>query len=191
MIRVCCFGVWIQVSVFYLAVITLLSFLDQTGIALWGLSASLLHEFGHIIALYLVGGQAQLLSFEMTGIRMVQKKILGNLQDAIVLSAGCLMNCFCFLLCIKCGILNGATVHLCIGVFNLLPSKLLDGGQLLILFLTRFLSPERAEQVCFVVSLSVSILLLVLGLSVFVASWNPTLLITGGFLLLSSFQTKS
>ena len=188
MIRVYWFGTRIQVSIFYLAVITLLSFLDQTGIAIWGFFASLLHEFGHIIALYLVGGRARLLSFEVTGIRMVQKATLGNGREAIVLSAGCIVNFLCCALCMRFGFLNGATVHLCIGLFNLLPSRVLDGGRLFVLFLSAFLSLKSAERLCFILSIITSVFLILFGVRIFIISWNPTLLITGGFLLISCRQ---
>lgn len=186
MIRFWRFGVCVQVSIFYLAVITLVSFLDQTGIAIWGFLSSLIHELGHIVVLYLVGGSAKLLSFELTGIRMTIKQSLSIWQEAVVLSAGCIVNFLCCILCMKFGLLSGATVNLCIGAFNLLPGKALDGGRLLTLVLNSFMSLEKADRFSLGFSILTSTALIVFGFKIFFVSYNPTLLATGIFLLLSS-----
>lgn len=188
MIRFWRFGVCIQVSIFYLAVITIVSFLDQTGIAIWGFLSSLIHEMGHIAALYLVGGGVKLLSFELTGIRMTIKQSLSLWKEAVVLSAGCVVNFLCCILCMRFGLLSGATVNLCIGAFNLLPSKALDGGRLLTLILNSFMSLEKADRFSFGFSVFTSAILIIFGLKIFFVSYNPTLLATGIFLLFSSRQ---
>lgn len=183
MITFHCFGVKIQISVFYVGIITLLAFIDKTGIAVLGFFAALLHELGHIAVLYLVGGRAELISFEITGIRMVQKSLLGNLKEIAVMSAGCAVNFVCCALCMKLGFLSAATVHLCIGAFNLLPAGALDGGRLSALFFGRFLSMRKTDFVCTVISVITSLTLIFLGVNIFFTSFNPTLLITGVFLL--------
>lgn len=188
MIRFWRFGVCIQVSIFYLAVITIVSFLDQTGIAIWGFLSSLIHELGHIIVLYMVGGNSKLLSFELTGIRMTIKQSLSIWKEAIILSAGCIVNFLCCILCMKFGLLNGATVNFCIGAFNLLPGKALDGGRLLTLILNAFMSLEKADRLSLGVSIFTSVILIIFGFKIFFVSYNPTMLATGIFLLLSSRQ---
>jgi len=180
------FGIYIQISIFYLAVITIISFLDQTGIAVWGFLSSLIHEFGHIVVLYMVGGKIALLSFEITGIRMTIKQSLSIWKEALVLSAGCIVNFLGCILCMKFGLLSGATVNLCIGAFNLLPSKALDGGRLLTLILNCFMRLEKADMLSCGLSIFISIILIMFGLKIFFGSYNPTLLATGVFLLLSS-----
>lgn len=103
-------------------------------------AVSVIHELGHALALYAVGGEIGTLSLWGMGIRMIPKGggLLSFTEEAFILSAGPLVNILFSLA--SWGSLFGY-ISLAAAVYNLLPYSMLDGGGLLDLIAESSQSP--------------------------------------------------
>jgi len=139
-----------------------------------------MHEAGHFMAMYLLGCKPSLISIGMFGIRVEQPA--GNnasfAKSMAISLAGPAVNLICFaVLAAATGINYVALIHLAIGVFNLLPMEYLDGGQFLYFQLAGRLGEERADRICFYISLVVLALIATAGFFLLIRSGhNFTLL---------------
>ncbi len=94
--------------------------------------ACILHEAGHIAAVYLTGGCVRTIEFSWTGIKMTASASKTIKSAILVQLCGPLANIAAFLMLIAGG-RNGYFAVFCLveGVINLLPYKFLDGGAIL------------------------------------------------------------
>lgn len=179
-------GIEIQLNFLFFAVLTIILLTDQTGIPVWALMASCIHESGHMAAFFCFGQPPKLISFELGGIRMAgqQMERLKPWQEVVILLAGSGVNFLaCFLHLLGQQKLF-ASIHLLIGCFNLLPVKSLDGGKLLELLFQRLFTPHLAYRMVQLCSWGFCLILLVSG--AYLAYYlNFTLLAFGVYLLLS------
>lgn len=187
MIQFRVFGIGIQISFLYVAFITLLTLYDQTGAAVWGVFSSFFHEGCHVITLMLLGGRPKEIELGICGIRMYEPHMLSLGRQLTVLSAGCLGNFILFSLCLAFGDLTGATINLCLGLFNMLPSYALDGGQILMLLIEKWFPYSVSRWIYRIISVGFSAALLLIGIKLIIAYHNPTLLLTSIFLMFSTF----
>ena len=116
---------------------------DPTGIAALALLACFLHECGHLAAFLLTGYIPRALIFELTGIRLVPPGDCPRFFCALFIhSAGILTNGIMAAGLYWLGYETAAAVHFLLGCFSALPLATLDGGQIVLLILTR-LFPMR------------------------------------------------
>lgn len=180
----------VNISFLYIALITLLSLFDKTSVLFLGVISSFLHELSHILAIYLVGAKPNSITFLVSGIKINQPKHLTPFKQAIVLIAGPLGNIILFLVSIYYGHLTFATVNLCLAVFNLLPTRVLDGGGLLYLLFYNIFSKKVGFIIYKIISITFSSLLILIGIKIIVEYKNPTILLTAMFLFVSAISCK-
>ena len=127
-------GIPCRFSLLFPAMVAVTVTLDSTTLSVWCLTASLMHEMGHFIALLFFDCKPRRISVGLFGMRVEQDpaRRLAYRQDALVSLAGPAVNLvtFCILSLTK-GNEAAALVHLTLGAFNLLPIEPLDGGQVL------------------------------------------------------------
>lgn len=180
------FGVQIEICFSFVAVVCLFLITDKTGLAAASLFACLLHELCHIISFCLIKKPPQKLVFEASGIRLVRPTaLLSRKEEVTVQLAGCFGNftaaLFC---CFMAGFNSFSALNLFVAFFNLLPLKSLDGGKLLKLFFTCFLSEPVSEKLCLVFDIVFSALFFLLAVyMIFTRRVNITLLIFALFLV--------
>lgn len=183
-------GIKICIHFSFFAAVALLMLCRESNYAVYGLYACLLHETGHLIAMFVLRQPINKLIFYGAGIKIVQPSFtlkLGLRDELFILSAGCAVN---FVLCAVSVILNNevfAAVNLLIGIFNLLPLNFLDGGKIILRFLYYFLNTEnclKAEKYL----KAVDIIIIPLILNVFKALdlGNFTLYVTLIYLLFTA-----
>lgn len=101
---------------------------------------SALHEFGHITALYLMGGKADTITVAYYGIGLKYSTPLGNFKTVFVLLFGPLINLILLLFKI------GYDINFALLVINLLPIYPLDGGRILKLLLNQVFSLSVSDK---------------------------------------------
>ncbi|MBQ1413392.1 MAG: hypothetical protein IIY93_09415 [Clostridia bacterium] len=168
----------IRVDFFFFAVLCALSFFDRSGLLLPSLFSALLHEAGHLTAMYLLPGQAPT-EMDVTpfGLRLHGAPLAEYMDGRlIVLAAGSAANW------LAAGVLlpffpRLAALNFVMGALNLLPVDSLDGGGLLRLVLRRRMGEAAAEAVLTAVSLLTLIVISLVGVTVlFRSRYNFTLL---------------
>ena len=93
-----------------------------------GLAVCLVHELGHGIAMCLTGAGLQEIRLYAAGIQMRTNTCLLRTGQALCISlSGPLINLLCAFLLRHVQPLT-AVLHLSMGIFNLLPYQILDGG---------------------------------------------------------------
>lgn len=188
-------GVDFRLSLLFPAAIVVLLSLDSSGLPLWCVAASAMHEAGHFLALYALGSRPAAISVGVFGVRVEQapSSRLGYGGSLLVALAGPLVNLLTFaVLAAAVGMNAPALIHLTMGVFNLLPIGPLDGGQALYFFLAGRMEEERCERLGQIVSVAVLVPLATAGFYVLIRSgYNFTLLAVSLYLgLLLLFKRK-
>ena len=156
-----------------------LNYLDGQGIVLLALLACALHEFGHLLALGLLGAGVRRLSITAVGAEMEVDRPLSYGGELLSALAGPLANLAAALT--FCRLPGGgvfAGLNLVLACFNLLPAGRLDGGRALACVLAWLLGPEAAHHAGVWIGRLLSGGLLLLG--VLLARWgnSVTLLFT-------------
>lgn len=181
------------VSPLFLLVTVLFPVLTGNGWLLLFALAALLHECGHLLALWLLGGRAERFSLRMTGAEIgYRSESLSYGAEVLLALAGPGMNLLwawlCAFLAHRCHdprLYRFIGCHLTLALFNLLPALPLDGGQALKALL-EYRWPLCGERITRMISGGVGLVLALLGLSVLKSNRNPTLFAAGVVILLKS-----
>lgn len=128
---------------------------EPLQLLLFALSATALHEIGHIAALSAVGAGELDVRFVAFGLRITPRgRLLSHGEEAAVALAGPLSNLAAAALAYSVfraasveGALDFATVNLLLAALNLLPVSCFDGGRALASALSRFVSLRAASIV--------------------------------------------
>ena len=120
-------------------------------------SATLLHELGHVAAIYMSKGSIS--EFELIPFGAVIRKESTSISyknDLVISFAGPFLNIVSFGICAAIGRLGYfAAASLILATLNLIPAEPLDGYSALKALTLIFLQPEKAQRICTCVSLSV------------------------------------
>ena len=173
----------VDVSSGFLLLAALLYYLDEEGILLWTAVACLLHEGGHLAAIYALGGRVVRLRLTLAGAEMVLSSVyaMGPGGECLAALAGPVSNLAAAALATRMG--EGwflfAGLNLGLAALNLLPLAQLDGGRAIYHLLVLLWSPGGAGRVVELLSRVTLALLLLAGLAVlWVTGANFTLLVT-------------
>lgn len=189
------FGVKVTVSYPFLAVLTVFLFMDQTGLGGRMLCAALIHELGHLITMFFLRQPPRTIDFLPFGIR-IRKQQSTNVsywgETAIFLAGPVLNFLFAGLITWRFGFTQLAQIHFLLGLFNLLPIGILDGGMAMQSLACCFGSPQEAERISRAVSLII-LLPLVAGAAVLMVrgKGNITLIVTLIYLSVTIFMRKA
>lgn len=187
MMRFKIWGIKVNVSFFFVALVTLMLIFDTKGVVIAAFFSALLHEWAHIAAARLLGYMPEEVSLNIIGIRMVGARQLVDYKKEILIAlSGPFFN---MLLFFALYVLNFFTkseglqvfslTNLALGVFNILPIASLDGGRALHFKLCARYGMETSERIGTIVSV---IFLLPIALAGFYLAFrslhNITLLLT-------------
>ncbi len=143
-----------RISLLFPATLVVLLSIDNTGIPAWCIAASAMHEAGHFVAMYAFGYRPHLVRIGFFGISVHHCEELSGSKAVLIALAGPAMNMISFAVLFSISWwTTPALVHLIMAVFNLMPIEALDGGQALYYFLAELKGVEKAERICFIVSL--------------------------------------
>lgn len=122
----------LQVGDSFILMAAVAGFLDTTGIAPLFFMAAALHEAGHALAVRVVGGQMTCLRLTALGGVMRYRLFRPSpAADFWIAAAGPLAGLFAAWIAAGLGSFRFAGANLLLSLFNLLPVRPLDGGQML------------------------------------------------------------
>lgn len=185
----------LRVHLFAFPALLLLLWIEGTAAACILLSAALLHEAGHFLALARLGVPVRRVDLEPMGATIAYDEGRCGLRESVLISlAGAGANLlfallslpFVFFLSAEKAVypLFFCLCNVFLAILNLLPLESLDGGSFLRSCLLYRLSPQKTETVCrtvsFVFTLLLTLALLLIGLKSAFPLW--TLLLSAVFL---------
>lgn len=173
----------------FFAVIAFLIFADTSGMAVLSLTACILHEGGHLLAMALCGIYPDKIIFYGGGIA-INKLGMEQISDGrrlFILSAGCMVNFLIFSTYFFAPenemIQVFSAVNLLIGIFNALPIGYFDGARILEILLVRFMRPSAANIVKKIIGALCSAVI-IMGIIYYCIFSGKTVSISLGFAML-------
>lgn len=161
-------GMLVQISFWFVSIITLALLLDNTYTVVLGILSAFIHEVSHILAFALFKKIPKKLSFEITGILIEKDNVSMSLkQEIIILLAGSIVNLFIFFLLFYFNFNNQylnifAISNLVLGIMNLLPLNAFDGGKIMNLILSIFVNVNLAYKICKLIQFVITCIFLIL-----------------------------
>jgi stage IV sporulation protein FB len=192
------FGVKVEITFWFIALITFIISLNAPSNVLITVVSSLLHEIGHLLIMTSVGNKPQAIRFEITGMNIIRQQDfqISTKKEVLIALGGPLINFICFLisvviLCIyeNENILTFGCINLILMIFNLLPINKLDGGLALYYILSQKFDNLTCTKTLKITSVFFIALIYIWGIYAFVSSkYNISLIIIAIFLTLSMFS---
>ncbi len=173
----------IKINVSFAVAVTLTLIIDESGVGAIALLCCIIHEIGHIICLLILGEKPKKIELSFYGIKLERYPMSGRNtagELAVYISgpgANFIFSAIMFLLSnIFYSLREAAIISLCIGVFNLIPCKPFDGGNILYTVLCRNTKQNVADKIVFFVSAAVFVPLIIAGIYFLQINRNITLL---------------
>lgn len=165
-------GIEFELSPLFFIITSLLLLFDKSGYMSFSMLFSLCHEFGHIIAMFIIHKPPRAIKIKIYGFEI--NTVSFSIAETIFISAaGPLINLLSVLFClilssnINYKLLDLIYINIVIAAFNLLPVKNLDGGDILFSILTLKFSRNKADKLFRLISLSFSIIIMIFGIFLF------------------------
>lgn len=185
-------GVPVYISFPLAASLCIVLIVDTSLTAFCAMINAVLHEFGHILTLCVLGCKIKCINLSLFDINIKKTDCALSVNNEIAVSlSGPAANIFCALVfgllyCLTnmSFLLKLSFSALFLACFNLLPVETLDGGSALMLMLIKRFSSETALKFIRIISCAVLIPMLVCGVVLLLKSkYNFTLLFTSCYLV--------
>ncbi len=148
-------GVRYRISLLFPALLTALLLIQPDGTAVTCVLASLAHECGHLLLMMVCRVPPECCVLGAFGMRLEVGEHRADYRENILVSlAGPLVNAMLAMLFWRLGQPTVAAIHLLLCLFNLLPVKGLDGGEILRCLLCMRWEPTRVERGLDILSLA-------------------------------------
>ena len=175
----------VSVSVYFAAALTFACIFAPGGYAPVGLLSCVLHECGHLAAVYAFGGHITAITLGAYGMRIDKSNevILSANREAAVAFAGPLVNLILVLLGFAFKIRALFLANVAIAVFNLIPIESLDGYNIIYNSLCFKLEPKKLKAALNIISTAFLFMMFCLGfLAFFKSRYNFTVLAAAVYL---------
>ncbi len=183
----------LKINFSFAVAVTLTLIIDESGVGATALLCCIIHEMGHIICLLILGEKPKRIELSFYGIKlerypMSAQKTAGEI--AVFVSGPSANLFFSAILFLMSNIINSlrdaAIISLCIGAFNLIPCKPLDGGNILYAVLCGNTKEKMADAICLAVSVVIIAPLIVSGICFLRINHNITLLAVAVYVALAN-----
>lgn len=155
------------------SIILLCSLFGKSSLSLVLTAALCIHEFGHLVALKLLGGRLLSVSPSVLGFTIRYDKLsVSPLKESLICFCGSLFGILSAVAVIMLDLakypvaINYVLVSLTLSVMNLLPIQCLDGGEILKCTLESIMLPDTAYKICKAVSGCTAILFWVVSVRI-------------------------
>ena len=165
------FGTKIYISFLFSATIALMLATDRTGLIIPMLFAALIHETGHLLAMWAADCAPREIRLILASVQIIEGFPVSDRKSAAIILAGPFGNmAVSAALFINYNLgaefsLKFALLNAVLAVFNMLPVSGLDGGRLLLLLIGRHKDLYFAEMIVRLITVAYSVLALVLGVT--------------------------
>lgn len=170
------FGTEIYVSFLFCAVVCFMLAIDRTGLVIPTLFAVLLHECGHLLAMWAADCQPRAIRLIPTSVQIIRGFSPKKCGELAITVCGPLANLVVFVaLFINYKIFGSeqslifAILNLAIALFNLLPVSGLDGGTLLEIAISRLTDIYKAESIVRIITAVFAFFAFLLGVYLWVS----------------------
>ena len=188
------FGTEFYISFLFAAVITAMLVFDRTGFILPLLFAVLVHELGHLAAMWVLDCAPKRIRLVPAAVEITTKLPSGGKYEIFIALCGPAINLLLFATLFvnylafgNEGYLTVGLINLLIGLFNLLPVTGLDGGTVLFNILCRKAEPSRAALIMRIINFSVALAALVIAVTLcFKGQFNLSFFILALYLTVMS-----
>jgi len=184
----------VDISFYFAAVLTLSMLSDKTNISCYSILSALLHETGHLLCLLFFRANPKSITLSLFGMRIVRgAKTLSYKQEIMTALSGPLVNLFLFAVFLFFGekAMMFSAVNLALGLFNLLPVKPMDGGEVLYFSLCRFFNENTVRKISDVITVITALILFVLGVCLLIKSgYNFMLLVVSVYIVFYLYLEK-
>lgn len=187
-------GTKIYVSFIFISLITFMIATDRTGYIIPTAFAVILHELGHLFAMWLFECAPKEIKLIPTSVQIVRSFSIKPYGETVIAVMGPLVNILLFLiflvnyLCFNNHIyLVFGIINLVLGIFNLLPVRGLDGGTALHNIISKKFGTDSATKTITVLTLIFGFIILTLGFFLlFNKNFNPTVFIIAIYLFIAA-----
>lgn len=173
----------LKINFSFAVAVTLTLIIDESGVGAIALLGCIIHEAGHIICLLVLGEKPKKIELSFYGIKLERNPMStqSTAGDILVFvsgpSANFIFSAVLFLLSnIYHSLRDAAIISLCIGIFNLLPCRPLDGGNILYTVLCRNTKRKTAENISLAAAVATVMPMLAAGMYFLKKGGNITLL---------------
>lgn len=192
------FGIEIYVSFFFLGLLTVMLATDKSGFALPCITAVAFHECGHLFMMWLRECMPKSIKLIPASIQITASFSRDYKTDILVSFFGPLVNLAIFgalyynYLCFENQtVLIFGLVNLAYGVFNLMPVKGLDGGNILLSVLSKYYDLNKALILLKFTTLVLAIATIFTAVSTTIkGNFNISIYIIGIYLLIMGIMKK-
>ena len=191
------FGIQIYISFFFCAVFTVMLACDRTGMILPTFFAILMHEIGHLFAMWALDCEPRQIRLVPASVQIVSGFSKRYKNDIIVAVCGPAVNIVLFLtlyfnyLVFKNELtLYYALLNLIVGAFNLLPVSGLDGGTVLFSIIAKRKDISHAALTIKLITLITAVLVISAAIVLTIrGNLNISVYIVGIYLFVMSSQS--
>lgn len=195
------FGINICFSYIFVAVLTLIVFLDTSQRFLFCFVSALCHELGHIFTMSKLGRKPKKIICQLFNIKIIDttRAVFSYKTDLAIVLSGVVVNFSLSLISYLIFLISNleifltfSIVNLLTGAFNLLPVSNLDGGQAIYLILAQKLSDKTANRIIDVLTVLLILPISIAGFIVlFNSKYNFSLLLISVYLVITLIVKNS
>lgn len=174
--RIKIFETEIYISYLFCAVVCIMLLFDRTGLIIPTFFAVLVHEGGHLVAMWAAECQPRAVRLIPTSVQIVRDFSCKRGAEIAIAICGPVANLILFLILIlNYAAFKGeqslrfAVLNLVMAAFNLLPVAGLDGGTILCEIIARFTDIYKAERMVRIITVIFAILIFLLGIYLWVS----------------------
>lgn len=165
----------VEITGGFLLVMAWLNYCDDQNLLPLVVCAAAAHELGHLAAITAVGGRVCCLRLTAAGAEIRMAGVPGYGRELLCALAGPLVSLLLAVGAARIGALVFAGMNLALGVFNLLPLRMLDGGRALSCLTALLFGPQWAFCLGRGVDVVLAAALFLCGVPAFLHGGNITL----------------